>query len=494
MSVNKIGTDEWVLQIEARRQQQHPVIAAVRDGWNKLPRLAQIALLLVVPVIIPLLTTNNYVLQVLAYVWLYAALATGLNIVIGYTGMLDLGYVAFFGLGGYVYAMLSSPHFGIHLPTIVSLPIIVVIGGLAGYLLGMPSLRLTGDYLAIVTLGFGQIFNNLTNVMNSVQVPWSATPINVTGGPNGIAQVDPIALFGWQATQVRDYYYLLLVLLALVMLVVFRLNQSRLGRAWRAIREDTLAADAMGIPTRQLKLLSFAIGAGIAGVCGAIFVASQQSVFPSNFDVSLLIALYAMVVLGGVGSLPGMIAGALVITILPEVLRPGQGVPFNIPLLSGTELNALVFYGGVLAFLWLVIRPRWHLVAILLVVIVAGFFLRFGINALDPNLLEPEASGKGLNAAIQQWLAIPDGKRIATAWGNTLFFVGVGVLVALTRLPKRIRPVLLGIALYLLAFVWETRLSQEPSITRLLLVGAILVIMMNYRPQGLFGQRRVEVV
>lgn len=490
MSVNKIGTDEWVSQIEARRRQQHPWIAAIRDAWTRLPRLVRLLLVVVVPVIVPLLTTNTYILQVLAYAWLYAALATGLNIVVGYTGMLDLGYVAFFGLGGYVYAMLSSPHFGLHMPTLISLPVIALIGAAAGYLLGMPSLRLTGDYLAIVTLGFGQIFYNLTNVMNAVQVPWSSTPINVTGGPNGISQVDPIALLGWQASQVRDYYYLLLGTLALVMLIVFRLNRSRIGRAWRAIREDTLAADAMGIPTRRLKLLSFAIGASIAGVCGAIFVASQQSVFPSNFDVSLLIALYAMVVLGGVGSLPGMVAGSLVITILPEVLRPGQALDF----LSGTELNALVFYGGVLAFLALVIRPRWQIVAILIAVIVAGFALRAGIHAIDPSVLEPEVSGKGLNAVIQNWLAIPDGKRIATAWGNLLFFFGVGVLVALTRLPKRIRPLLLGVALYLLAFVWETRLSQEPSITRLLLVGAILVIMMNYRPQGIFGQRRVEVV
>jgi branched-chain amino acid transport system permease protein len=490
MSVNKIGTDEWVSQIEARRRQRHPLIAAVMDAWHKLPHLVQIALLLIVPAIIPLLTTNNYVLQVLAYVWLYAALSVGLNIVVGYTGLLDLGYVAFFGLGGYAYAMLSSPHFGVHLPTLISLPLIAAIGALAGYLLGMPSLRLTGDYLAIVTLGFGQIFYNLTNVMNNVQVPWSSTPLNVTGGPNGIAQVDPIALFGWQASQVRDYYYLLLGTLILVMLVVFNLNRSRLGRAWRAIREDTLAADAMGIPTRRLKLLSFAIGASIAGVCGAIFVASQQSVFPSNFDVALLISLYAMVVLGGVGSLPGMVVGALIITILPEVLRPGQSLAF----LNGTELNAVVFYGGVLAFLALVIRPRWQLLALLIVVAVAGIALRAGIHAIDPTLLATEADGSGLNAVIQNWLAIPDGGRIATAWGNMLFFFGVGVLVALTRAPSRFRPVLLGIALYILAFVWETRMSQEPSVTRLLLVGAILVIMMNYRPQGIFGQRRVEVV
>jgi branched-chain amino acid transport system permease protein len=486
MSTPKIGTDEWVSQVDQRRRQQHPLLAALRAGWGKLPRPIQIALLLAPPALLPLATENTYVLQVMAFVWLYATLATGLNVVVGYTGMLDLGYVAFFGLGGYAYAMLASPHFGLHLPTWVALPVVALITVGAGVLLGMPSLRLTGDYLAIVTLGFGQIFVNLTSVMNRVQVPWAAEPVNVTGGPNGIPNLDRLALFGLEASAVRDYYYVLLGTLAVVILVVFHLNQSRLGRAWRAIREDALAAEAMGIPTRQLRLLSFAIGAGIAGGCGALFAAMQQGVFPSNFDVALLITLYAMVVLGGVGSLPGMIAGALVITILPEVLRPGQQI-------AGTELNALIFYGGVLAFLAVIIRPRWQLVAILVAVIIGGLALKAGIGIVAPGVLEPQATGEGLTAVMQHWLAIPDGRRIATQWGNTLFFLGIGLIVALTRLPKWVRPVLLGVVVYCLAFVWETRLSQEPSTTRLLLVGAILVILMNYRPQGLFGQRRVEV-
>jgi branched-chain amino acid transport system permease protein len=487
MTAPKIGSDQWVSQVDERRRQRHPLVATVSDGWGKLPRLVQIALLLAVPLALPYLIDNTYVLQVLAFVWLYATLAVGLNVVVVYTGMLDLGYVAFFGLGGYAYAMLSSPHFGVHLPTWISLPLVAAIGVLAGLLLGMPSLRLIGDYLAIVTLGFGQIFVNLTNVMNNVQVPGTAEPLNLTGGPNGIPNVDRLALFGWQANTVRDYYVVLLLGMALVMLTVFHLNQSRLGRAWRAIREDGLAAEAMGIPTRRLKLLSFAIGAGIAAVCGALFAAMQQGVFPSNFDVALLITLYAMVVLGGVGSLPGMIVGALVITILPEVLRPGQRI-------AGAELNALVFYGGALAFLTLIIRPRWQLAAILAAAIIGGVALKAGIAALTPSVLEPAPTASGLTGVIQNWLAIPDGRRIATQWGNMAFFAGVGLIVAMTRLPKRVRPVLLSVLVYLLAFVWETRLSQEPSTTRLLLVGAALVILMNYRPQGLFGQRRVEVV
>ena len=218
MSVDKIGQDEWAEQAAARR---------VRPGlWGRaLERLeaANPLLLagafLLAAALVPLLTSNEYIIRVAGNVCLYALLALGLNVVVGSAGLLDLGYVAFYGLGGYGYAMLSSGQFGLHLPTWLSIPLVMALGALFGLLLGLPSLRLAGDYLAIVTLGFGQIFVLLANSMDKVQVPWSEQPLNVTGGPNGITNLDPIHLSGLRLSSVTGYFYLLLAALALVWLV-----------------------------------------------------------------------------------------------------------------------------------------------------------------------------------------------------------------------------------------------------------------------------------
>jgi ABC-type branched-subunit amino acid transport system permease subunit len=355
-----------------------------------------------------------------------------------------------------------------------------------GFVLGLPSLRLHGDYLAIVTLGFGQIFVQLTTAMNRVFVPWSTQAINLTGGPNGIPGLDRLTILGVRAETETAYYYILLATLGLVLLFVYRLNHSRLGRAWRSIREDALASEAMGIPTDRLRLLAFSTGAGIAGFAGAIFAAWQQSVFPQNFDVALLITLYAMVVLGGVGSLPGMIAGSLVITALPELLRPGTT-------LGGIEISHILFYAGVLAFLAIFLRSRWRFTLIIGGVIVLGFAVRLLVSSITPEAVTLPTTGSALSKLMQGWLVIPQNAINATGLGNLAFFVVVGLLVALTRLPRNVRNALLVVVLYLLAFVWETRLSKEPSTARLLLTGVLLVMLMNYRPQGLFGQRRVEI-
>ncbi len=488
MSLDKLGKDEWVSQIGERRRQQYPALAALIERWQSLPRLGKIVLIAAIPVALPLLVHNDYILRVVGLIWLYAALALGLNVVVGFAGLLDLGYVAFFGVGAYAYAMLSSDQFGIHWPTLITLPLITLLLAGVGFVLGLPSLRLLGDYLAIVTLGFGQLFVQLTTAMNRVYVPWSDQPVNVTGGPNGIVNVDSLQIFGLKAESITHYYYVLLATLAVVLVVIYRLNQSRLGRAWRAIREDPLAAEAMGIPTDHLRLLAFAIGAGVAGFCGAVFAAWQQSVFPANFDLNLLITLYAMVVLGGVGSLPGMVAGSLVITAIPEILRPGHPI-------AGMELAQLVFYGGMLACLVLVIRPRRRLIPVLAALIVGGLAIHLLASAIAPGTLAtPGTSGSILTSLIRQWLVIPADIANATNLGNLAFFAVVALLILLLRLPKNWRAPLLVVTLYLLAFVWETRLSQEPSTTNLLLTGALLVVLMNYRPRGLFGQRRVEIM
>jgi branched-chain amino acid transport system permease protein len=475
MSVDKIGQDEWVEQAAARR---------ARLGWwgRALERL-EVAnplliagILVLVAALVPLLTSNEYIIRVAGNVCLFALLALGLNVVVGYAGLLDLGYVAFYGLGGYGYAMLSSGQFGLHLPTWVSIPLVVALAALFGLLLGLPSLRLAGDYLAIVTLGFGQIFVLLANSMDRVSVPWSEQQLNITGGPNGITNLDPIQLFGLRLSSVAGYFYLLLAALALVWLALHHINASRVGRAWRALREDALAAEAMGMPVRRLKLLAFAIGAAVAGLSGSIFAAWQTAVFPTNFDVTLLITIYAMVVLGGAGSQAGAVAGALLLAVIPELLR-------------GPDTARALFYGGVAAMALLLIRPRWRGAALLAAVVVFGLLLKLTLGALAPGLLgQPEPSA-GL---AQRWLVVPSNPTLV---GNIAFLVVVALLMVVSRVRRpNLRFGLLIPTLYLLAFVWETRLASQPSVTRLLFFGAILVLLMTYRPHGLFGKPRVEVV
>jgi len=255
---------------------------------------------------------------------LYVMLALGLNIVVGYAGLLDLGYVAFYALGAYVYAWLASPHFGLHLPFWAILPLGAALAGLFGVLLGTPTLRLRGDYLAIVTLGFGEIIRIFLNNLNA--------PLNITNGPQGINLIDPVRLgsfslsqphelFGYTFTGVHLTYYLFLLLTLAVIFISMRLENSRIGRAWVAIREDEIAAAATGINTRNLKLLAFAMGATFGGLAGGLFASFQGFISPESFNLMESIMILCMIVLGGMGHIPGVIFGALLLTLLPEALR-----------------------------------------------------------------------------------------------------------------------------------------------------------------------------
>ena len=214
---------------------------------------------------------------------LFALLALGLNIVVGFAGLLDLGYIAFYAVGAYCYALLASPHFGLHLPFWVILPIGAAMACVFGVLLGAPTLKLRGDYLAIVTLGFGEIVRIFLNNLSQ--------PVNITNGPQGVTLIDPFrvagvdfsrteTLFGLAFSGPIKYYYLLLVVLVVAIMINLRLQNSRIGRAWVAIREDEVAAQAMGINTRNIKLLAFAMGAGFGGVAGGIFAATQGFISP----------------------------------------------------------------------------------------------------------------------------------------------------------------------------------------------------------------------
>ena len=281
---------------------------------------------------------------------LYIFLALGLNIVVGFAGLLDLGYIAFYAVGAYTWALLASPHFGLHLPFWVILPLGASFACLAGVLLGSPTLKLRGDYLAIVTLGFGEIVRIFMNNLNA--------PINITNGPQGITLIDPITLgdfrfagrsefFGFSLSGPQKYYFLLVGLAILIVLINLRLQDSRIGRAWQAIREDEIAAKAVGINTRNVKLLAFAMGASFGGVAGGIFAAIQGFVSPESFSLIESVMVLAMVVLGGMGHIPGVILGAVLLTVLPEVLRytvvPVQMALFGKMVVDPESLRMLVF-------------------------------------------------------------------------------------------------------------------------------------------------------
>ena len=281
---------------------------------------------------------------------LYIFLALGLNIVVGYAGLLDLGYVAFYAVGAYVYALLASPHFGLHLPFWVILPLGAAIACIFGMLLGAPTLKLRGDYLAIVTLGFGEIIRIFLNNLNA--------PINVTNGAQGITLIDPIRIGGFsfaetstilgvQVSGPQKYYFFLVALAILVIFVNVRLQDSRIGRAWQAIREDEVAAKACGINTRNIKLLAFAMGASFGGIAGGVFSAMQGFVSPESFSLMESITILAMVVLGGMGHIPGVILGAVLLTALPEALRYGieplQDAIFGRSIVDPESLRMLIF-------------------------------------------------------------------------------------------------------------------------------------------------------
>jgi branched-chain amino acid transport system permease protein len=436
---------------------------------------------------LPLLVHNPYLMRVAGLTGLYIVLSLGLNVVAGFAGLLDLGYVAFYGLGAYTYALLASPQFHQHWPFWLILLLVILVTALFGRLLGSPSLRLRGDYLAIVTLGFGQIASLLFLNLDRVSLPFLHLdePLNITGGPNGIINVDDIRILGHTVETVSGYYYLILIFVALVFLVVFHLDRSRIGRAWRAIREDELAAQSMGVDVRRLKLLAFSAGAAIAGTAGVLFAAWQGAVFPANFDVSILIILYSMVVLGGVGSIWGAVSGALILSVLPELLR-------------SPEVARLIFYGAlILAVLGLWRRAKMRGLALLGSVGVLGIALKVTLTTLRPEwFLQSElkvsvarSTFAPLMKALNWWMLFPrDGRGV----GNTAFVLAMFLLLGVRRLKGTARYVLLVPALYTLAFVWETRLVEEPSVTRMLIFGALLVLTMNYRPQGLFGERWVQ--
>ena len=328
--------------------------------------------LLVLPLLLQ--SFGNAWVRIADIALLYVLLALGLNIVVGYAGLLDLGYVAFYAVGAYLFGLMASPHLadnfaafaamfpnGLHTSLWLVIPLAAVLAAFFGALLGAPTLKLRGDYLAIVTLGFGEIIRIFLNNLDH--------PVNLTNGPKGIGQIDSVQifgldlgkrleLFGFDINSVTLYYYLFLALVLISIVVCSRLQDSRIGRAWMAIREDEIAAKAMGINTRNMKLLAFAMGASFGGVSGAMFGAFQGFVSPESFSLMESVMIVAMVVLGGIGHLPGVILGAVLLSALPEVLRYVAG-----PLQAMTDgrLDAAILRQLLIALAMIIVmllRPR----------------------------------------------------------------------------------------------------------------------------------------
>ncbi len=348
---------------------------------------------------------------------------------------------------------------------------------LVGLALGLTSRRLLGDYLAIVTLFFGQAFVAFTNNANP-----KVAGKGLTGGSNGIPGVDPINLFGYQLHSTKQYLYLLLIVFALAATGLYFLNQSRTGRAWRALREDPLAAETMSMPVNRLKLMAFAFGAGTAGLSGAIFAAIQTGTVPGNFDISLLITIYAIVILGGLGSIAGVLVGAIVINVSFQFLAPSNDHP---------ELKRWLFYAAIL-LLVARIKPWTQAAFVLAGTSAFGIVVHEILSWVAPSWTAGTAVDAGAwSHRIADWVIIPRGH----ASFNTIAYIAlVGAIVALSQLRGWWRAIGLIPTLYLVAVVWENVLVEQPAVTRLILFGVLLIALMQARPQGLLGTARVEIV
>jgi branched-chain amino acid transport system permease protein len=470
----QIGKDEWVARSDENIERHR----ALRL-WDRVPGWARLLAFVLVVGSIPLVTDDGYVNVVVFDTLIFCLLALGLNVVVGWGGLLDLGYIAFFGIGAYTYAILSSDKFDLHLSSLLVMAIVVVLGALVGLLVGLPSWRLSGDYLAIVTLFVYQIFISIaTNGQDLFG-------FDLTSGVNGIPNLDPFDLFGREIPVSKlgifnsNYIYIALGLFLVVFVALHLVNQSRIGRAWRALREDELAAELMGMPTDWLKLLAFAFGAAVAALTGSLFASLKVGVFPETFSLTLLITVYAMLILGGVGSQTGAVLGAVIVYVFLEALRD-------------PDISGWVFYIAVLAAVVLVARPRWVAAAIVAATVVFGFVVHAVAGSIDDTwttTASPEADA--VTRFLDAWVVIP----AAPGDSKTLAYIGLVALILLATTVKGLwRWLVLVPTLYLAAFVWENVMSLQPDVTRFVLLGAMLVAVMVIRPWGLLGERRVEIV
>ena len=473
-----VGQDEWVARHAERRAQHGRLYTAIEDRLRRIPWWAGLILFLAAFSLLPVFESSGYVRRVGFDTVIYMLLALGLNVVVGWGGLLDLGFVAFYGIGAYTYAILDSAKFGYHLPTPLAIAIVVAVGAVAGLLVGLPSRRLTGDYLAIVTLFFLQLFQTVMTNGDSVRGH------NLTGGPNGILNVDPFHLFGHDLVVQHggvfavSYLYVALAFFAVVFVALRFVNQSRTGRAWRSLREDPLAAEAMGMPVNWLKLLSFAFGAAVAALTGSLFASLNASVFPLTFYFVLLITVYTMVILGGSGSQSGVVLGALIVSPLLEMLRD-------------PSKSRLIFFIALAIGLVVAARRSRALATVAIATVAFGFAVHELARAIHSSWVAGEQGG-GFQGVIDHWVVAP---QSLARWIAPASYIGViCIVLLLTTLRGVARYVLLVPTIYLGAFVWENVMLSKPEPARYIVLGLILIALMILRPNGLLGERRVEIV
>jgi branched-chain amino acid transport system permease protein len=490
----QIGVDSWVSESDERRLHRGGAWGYVLRGWERLPPSGKLALLtpaIAVP-FIPLISSGN-LFNYGIFILLYALLGLGLNVVVGFAGLLDLGYVAFFGFGAYTFAFLSGTHhekghvFTHHWPAELSIPVAVVLCGVLGVFLGSTSRRLLGDYLAIVTLFFGEAFVVFTN---------AADPYGVTNGSNGLANIDPLKFwaFGEHVTiaSVKGYYWFLLGCVFVVLVLLHFLSESRIGRSWKASREDPLAAELMGIPVNRLKIMAFVFGAGIAGLAGTVFAAAQTGAFPQNFSTQVLILIYAVVILGGAGSLTGMLVGAFVIIASNQVLDST----------SPPNLQRVLFYLALIIGFTLMFRSSWRKLAVAAVSTIGlGFAVHAIASAAWPRGTHGAVTSGGfLTGAIKHWVLLPADSGHVVNWatasrlGDYVYLLVIVLAVAFSQLKGWWRVAVAPFLFVLAAFLWENLLIVQPAVTRYIIFGAMLIVLMAIRPQGLFGSAKVEIV
>jgi branched-chain amino acid transport system permease protein len=488
----QIGVDEWVRRSGERITGPGGFFGRVASLADQTPRILLLAAFIGFACAIPEVTSNGYVIGVDADTLLYVLLAIGLNVAVGWAGILDLGYVVFYGFAAYLFAELSSGHYNLQWPTWQSVPLVVAATILLGFVLALPSRRLNGDYLAIVMLFFLQIFNNFTT--NGYAWNWLGLtgPHDVTGGPTGITNVEPFRVFGHVLNnRPTDYVFVSAAGIAVVAILFHYVNRSRTGRAWRALREDPLAAEMMGIPVKWLSLLAVAVGAGVAGFAGSVNGAYYQGVFPDTFMFPLLITVYAMVILGGAGSLGGVAFGAVVVNVLLEVLRTPDHARW-------------IFYAALILGLLAKLRPWRLLVTLFAGLAVFGVVVHEIVGAIwargvgGPIAVGPTSytTHGFLATVIRHWMVLPKGTYTAENYriGNYAFVIVIALVLACTVLKGWKRWALLVPTIWGACFVWETVLVEQNPVTRPLFLGVILIVLMATRPAGLFGKTRVEIV
>jgi branched-chain amino acid transport system permease protein len=468
-----VGRDEWVARHEERRVIRGGRLGMLEVRLRRVPWWAWLTLFLAAFAAFPLVESSGYVRRVAFDTVLYMLLALGLNVVVGWGGLLDLGFVAFYGIGAYSYALLASDHYGIHTPTLVVVPIVVVIGAAAGLLVGLPSRRLSGDYLAIVTLFFLQLFQTVTTNAQGI-----------TGGPFGILRIDPFSFFGHQLVVEHggvfavSYLYVALAFFAVVFVALRMVNHSRTGRAWRSLREDSLAAEAMGMPVNWLKLMSFAFGAAVAALTGTLFAALNANVFPLSFYFVLLITVYTMVILGGSGNQAGVVLGALIIGPLLEMLRD-------------PSKSLYVFFIALVGGLLLAWRRSRSIGYVALGTLVFGFVVHTVAGQINSTWVAGEHDG-GFAGFVNHWVVAPEHMA---RWVAPASYIGViAAALFVSVLKGRARLIALVPTLYLGAFVWENVMLSKPEPARYIVLGLILIGLMILRPNGLLGEGRVEIV